>query len=211
MWTTEGLHKADISILLVSLQRSHSHLRTLHSDGSGSTASVSLRCQNLVVVASELKSILGPRIKVRLDIDSAADPLLLPDTPELGECAGTLDRRLVDTSRLQDVVGAAVNGNSSLLACCRSRVVGTVRLDDVVLDERVLGPAVKGDVRVDRPSVPGTAVGNGAACSGLPSLAGDEVADVGPSGGIFATGLFMLVYILLVCKRDKSHLVVVGH
>lgn len=187
------------------------HLRTLDSDGSGTTAVVSLGGENLVVVATKLEAILLPRVEVRADINGAADSLLLPDAPELGEGAGSLNGWLVVAHRLEDVVGAAIDVDGALLLSSRGRVIAAPGLDDVVLDERVLGPAVERDVGVLRRRVPGTGVGDGAGCSGLPSLSSDEVADVVPRGGILATILFMLALAQLQKLVVVNYLVVVGH
>jgi hypothetical protein len=131
-------------------------------------------------VRAKLLSVLGPRIKVSLDVDRATNTLLLPDGPELLEGRGAVDRRLVDTGGLEDVVGAAVGGDGSLLLSSRTRVVRAICLDNVVLDQRVAGPAVQRDVRVNVARVPGSGVGDVADTAGVPALASDEVADVGP-------------------------------
>lgn len=170
------------------------HLRALNSDGGRATALVSLGSQDLVVMAAQLQTILGPRIKVRLHIDRTTNPLLLPDTPELGERAGTLDGRLVVSGRLENVVGAAIGRDGTLLLCCRRGVVAAVRLDDVVLDEGVPGPTVQRDVAVDGSSIPGAGVGDGAACSGIPALSSDEVVDVVPADRVLATSLYCVMF-----------------
>jgi hypothetical protein len=75
-----------------------------------------------------------------------ADTLLLADGPVLLEGPGALDRRLVDAGAREDFVRATVRRK---LALGRPRLVGRevgVRLDDVVLDQRVSGPAVDGEV-----------------------------------------------------------------
>jgi hypothetical protein len=79
-------------------------------------------------------------------VDDAADALLAADRPVLVKGGGALDGRLVDAARLVDVVGAAVVIDGAEPAGARRRVVRAVRLDDVVLDERVGSPAVQGEV-----------------------------------------------------------------
>jgi hypothetical protein len=136
--------------------------------------------QNLIVMAPQLLSKLTPRIKMRLDINRAAHTLLLPNAPELLESRRAINTRLVGARGLKDIVGAAVGGDGALFLSSRSRVVGAVGLDNVVLDQGVARPAVERDVAVDGPGVPSAAVGDVADAAGVPALAGDEVADVGP-------------------------------
>ena len=95
-----------------------------------------------------------------LDSDGAANSLAGADGPELLEGLGTVDGRLVVAGSLEDVVGAAVRLDLTLLLSSRSRVVGAVSLNNVVLDKGVAGPSVERDVRVDILGVPGTAVGD---------------------------------------------------
>lgn len=122
------------------------HLSRVNSDGSRPRALVALGGEDLVVVGAELQAVLLPGIKVRLDVDGAADALLLADGPELREGRRAVDGGLVDARGLEDVVVAAVRGDGALLGCGRCRVVAAVGLDDVVLDERVASPAVERDV-----------------------------------------------------------------
>ena len=61
---------------------------------------------------------------------------------------------MVDARLLVDLVRAAVAGDGTLVRATSRRVVRTVRLGDVVLDERVRRPAVDGEVAVSiRPVV----------------------------------------------------------
>ena len=68
----------------------------------------------------------------------------LADGPELSKGGRALDRRLVDTLGTEHVVGPAIRVDRALLRRCARRVVGTVALDNVVLDERARRPAVYG-------------------------------------------------------------------
>jgi hypothetical protein len=106
--------------------------------------------------------------------------LLLPNGPELLEGGCSVDRRLVSACGLEDVVGAAVSGNGTLLLSSRTGVVRAIGFDNVVFDQGVAGPAVQRNVRVDVAGVPGARVGHVADTAGVPALAGDEVADVVP-------------------------------
>jgi len=141
-------------------------------------------------VGTELKTILLPRLEVSTDIDGATNTLLLADTPELREGRCAENGRLVVAHRLQDVVGAAVNADATLLLSSAGWVVRAIGLDDVIFDEGVGGPAVERDVRILVGSVPGSAVGNGAGCSGLPSLTSNKVAYIAPGDGVLATLLY---------------------
>lgn len=76
---------------------------------------------------------------------AAAGPLVLAVGDVLGEGAGAHNGRLVGLGVLPDVVvGAVAVDGAHLLALGGSGAVAGVLLD-IVLDERVLGPAVDGD------------------------------------------------------------------
>jgi hypothetical protein len=110
-------------------------------------ALVALRGHDHVVPFAEVEVALAlPLVKVLARVDDAAGALLAADRPVLVKGGGALDGRLVDAARLVDVVGAAVVFDGAEPAGARRRVVRAVRLDDVVLDERVGGPAVQGEV-----------------------------------------------------------------
>jgi hypothetical protein len=61
-----------------------------------------------------------------------------------------LDGGLVDLLVLIDIVGGTVTGNSTLVGHTGARVVGTVVLQDVVLDEWASSPAVNGEISIAR-------------------------------------------------------------
>lgn len=80
--------------------------------------------------------------------DGSADALLSANRPVLLEGLGALDRRRVGARANVDVVGCAVARNLALLLAAAGGVVRAERLNDVVLDQRVLGPAVQREVAV---------------------------------------------------------------
>lgn len=155
-------------------------LGLLDGDRSRTAALVTLGSKDLVVVSSELKTRLPPGVEVVLDSDGAADALLLAHGPELVESRGAVDRGLVDALGAVDVVHAAVALDRAQLLRAAGRVVRPERLHDVVLDERVSRPPVHGQVAVDVGAVPRAVVRDDAGRAGVPSLAGYEVAHVGP-------------------------------
>lgn len=137
-----------------------------------STALITLSSEDLIVVLSKLLSILGPRVEMVLDCNSASNTLTLPDAPELLECRRAVDAGLVDAGGLQNVVCAAIRGDGTLLLSSRAGVVGAVGFDDVVLDQRVAGPTVEGDVGVDVLGVPSSSVVYDAVAAWVPALVG---------------------------------------
>jgi hypothetical protein len=136
-------------------------LRAVNGDGSTSGAEVSLCSHNLVVVLTELHALAGPRIEVSLHVDASAGALVLANRPVLLKGRGAVNRRLVGAGALRNLVRGAVGGDGALVLRLRRRVVRAEVLDNVVLDERVAGPAVDGEVGV-AVGVVGTRVGDGA-------------------------------------------------
>ena len=128
---------------------------------------------------AQLETGTGPGVEVVAHGDGTTGALLLADRPVLVEGGGAIDGRLVVAGGLVDVVGGAVGGDGSETLGTGRRVVGAKVLDDVVLDERVAGPAVDGEVAVAR-GVEGARVGDGASGTGVPALATDKVANVLP-------------------------------
>jgi len=94
-------------------------------------------------VLTEVHTIFLPGVEVALGGDgTAAGPLALPVRNVLREGGSANDGRLVGLGVLPDVVDGAVAGDSAhLLALGRASTVAGVLLN-VVLNERVLGPAV---------------------------------------------------------------------
>lgn len=97
---------------------------------------------------SKVHTQLGPRIKVILGSDSATNTAIPTNRPVLLESRSALDRRLVGTGGLEDVVGTAVGLDGAFLGRCGAGIVRAVGLDDVVFDQRVLGPAVDAEIAV---------------------------------------------------------------
>jgi len=93
------------------------------------------------------------------------------------EGSSTDDGWLVGTSGLVDVVDGTIAGYGSLLGGTTGWVVGSEVLDDVVLDQRVLGPSVDGKVAVTIWLVR-TGVGDCASGSWVPSLSSYKVSVV---------------------------------
>ena len=107
----------------------------------------------VVVVGAQVHAILPPSIEVASSADGAADAasgvlLGVADRPELLEGLGTVDRGLVGTSGLEDVVAGTVAVDGTLPLSSGRGVVGAVGLDDVVLDQGVASPAVDSEVAV---------------------------------------------------------------
>jgi hypothetical protein len=123
-------------------------------DGRGTAALVSLGGDDLVVeLGAQVHTLALPGIEVAGGIDSATNGsswclLRVANRPKLLECLGTINRGLVDTSSLEDVVGGTVAGYSSLARSGRGRVVRAVGFDDIVLDEGAASPTVDSKVAV---------------------------------------------------------------
>lgn len=82
------------------------------------------------------------------EVNGTAGAVLVADGPVLLEGRGALDRGLVLAGGLEEGVGATVDLSSADGAGGGGGVVGAVGFDDVELDQRALGPAVKGEVPV---------------------------------------------------------------
>lgn len=110
---------------------------------------ITLSGDNLVVmVAIDVQSGSAPRIEVAASLHGAARALVDADGPVLVKSADTVDARLFVTGALAKPIGAAVAGHCAQIAGSGRRVVGPEILNDIVLDERVAGPAVDGKVAV---------------------------------------------------------------
>jgi hypothetical protein len=147
--------------------KSDKHHRLPHGDSGRAAAKVALRRHDLVVVRPQLQPGLGPRVEVVPRRHRPARPVVLTHSPELLERLRSLDRWLVRPRRLEDVVVAAVRVHRADLLRTRGRVVSPVRLDDVVLDQRVLGPAVDRQVAVAVRLVVGVVVDCAGGCEWL--------------------------------------------
>lgn len=136
-------------------------LSAVDGDLSAAGGEVALGGDDLVVVLTELHALGSPGVEVGLHVDGAGAALVLADGPVLVEGLGAVDGGLVDTLGLGDLVGRAVGSDAALDGSLRGWVVGAEVLNDVVLDERVAGPAVDGEVGVAVGLV-ATGVGDGA-------------------------------------------------
>lgn len=119
-----------------------------NGDAGRSTAEVSLSGNNLVVVSAQVQSDLGPRVKVGASVDGSAGALILTDRPVLLKGAGTLDGWLVGTGAHEDIVNGSVGGDGTLPLGTLRGVVCAEIFDDIVLNKRVLCPAVDSEVAV---------------------------------------------------------------
>ena len=99
---------------------------------------------------AQVQAMLGPGIKVRANINTPTAPMVLAHRPVLVERGRPLDAGLVDARALGDGVGAAVLGEGAEVGGARRGVVGAEGFHNVVLDQRVLGPAVDGQVAIAR-------------------------------------------------------------
>lgn len=96
-------------------------------------------------MGSQVQTKLGPRVEVVLGSNSSTAGSGSPAVRDvLGESGGADNGRLVDLRVLPDVVRRPVALDRAHLGSLgRALAVGSVLLD-VVLDQRVLGPAVHG-------------------------------------------------------------------
>ena len=99
-------------------------------------------------MVAKFHPVLGPGVEVSTDIDTATNAVVLANRPVLLKGRGAVNRGLVGAGALGNLVGATVDGDGALVLRLRGRVVRAEVLDDVVLDERVAGPAVNGEVGV---------------------------------------------------------------
>lgn len=83
-----------------------------------------------------------------LHIHTTRCTLRLADRPVLLERAGAVDTRLVGARGDEHVVVAAVGVGGSFALGTAAGVVCAEGFDNVVLDERIAGPAVDGEVPV---------------------------------------------------------------
>lgn len=118
----------------------------LNGNTSATRALISLGRQDLIIMSAQSETVLLPGVEVVLNRDSTTDTLAGTDRPELLERCSANDGRLIRTCSLVNVVGTAVTGDLALLLSAGAGVVRAVRLDDVVFNQRVLGPAIDGHV-----------------------------------------------------------------
>lgn len=118
--------------------------------------------------------------------DIAANPLLRAHRPKLIEGRATHNRRLVNPLRLIDIISSAITLDSSALLGPAAGVIRPIALNDIVLDQRILGPPIERQIRVLVDAAPGAVVGDGLRTAGVPPLAPDPVADIAPLAGVGA-------------------------
>ncbi|KAI6749554.1 hypothetical protein HG530_014968 [Fusarium avenaceum] len=138
-----------ITVALIARQSSENLVLNLgDSHGGLARAVVALDGKDLVVVVSEVKTNVLPGLEVSTGADGTAGALAATDGPELLEGLVALDGRSVGTGADVDVVDGTIDGDLTLLAGAGRGVVGAEALNDVVLNQRVAGPAVDGKVAV---------------------------------------------------------------
>ena len=129
--------------------RASSH--NLLGDGHAGRARavVTLNSKDLVVVGTKVEADVLPGLEVSTGVDGSAGSLVTADGPVLLEgLAVTLDGRSTVASADSNVVDGSVDVDLTLLLSTGRGIVGAEVLDDVVLDERVAGPAVDSEVAV---------------------------------------------------------------
>ena len=131
----------------------------LNSDSRRTATLITLRSHNLVVMSTQVHSQLSPGIEVVLSCNSSPNPLGLPNGPVLRECGGSFDRSGVGPGSRVNIVCGSVRGDSALVRTSTSRVIVAVGFHDVILDQRIGGPTVDGEVAVAIGSE-GTAIGD---------------------------------------------------
>ena len=114
----------------------------LHSDGGRSARLVALGRDNHVVGGSHLEASIFPSIEMVLRGDGTAHAVVGADRPVLVEGGSAFDRRRILAGGLVDLVGAVVGLHGAELLGAGGRIVGAERFNNVILDQRVLGPAV---------------------------------------------------------------------
>lgn len=119
-----------------------------HSDGGGATALVAFGGDDLIVVGSKIQADVLPRVEVVLHGDSTPNPLGGANGPVLLKGLGSVDRGGVGPSSDINVVCTAIGGDTALALTAAARVIGAIRLDHVVLDQRVASPPVNGQVSI---------------------------------------------------------------
>ena len=82
------------------------------------------------------------------DGNSSAAAVRLTDRPVLLEGPGAFDGGLIRAGSLENIVRRSVRGDRALARGAGGGVKSAKAFDDVVLDERIGGPAVDGEVTV---------------------------------------------------------------
>lgn len=170
---------------------------------------VALSGDNHVVVTAESHAGFRPGVKVVPGRHVAAGVLGLAHGPELVEGGGSSNRRLVDPLVCVEVVSAAVAGHCALLCRALRRVVVAKVLEDVVLHERVLGPAVDGEVGVTV-CAPCSADADRLWSTWIPALANNKVALPTPRDAVGTTSKVVVVELTTIVGPHGVEKSVVG-
>lgn len=120
---------------------------------------------------SQLQTAPFPGRKMVARGDLAPYMLLAADRPELHKSSPAHNRGLVDTLCLVDVVGATIAFDGASPLGAAAGIVRAVAIDDVVLNQGLLGPAVEREVRVGVDAAPSAVVFNRLCSAGIPPLA----------------------------------------
>lgn len=99
-------------------------------------------------MCAQRKTVTLPCSEVVGEGDTTTHAVRRADGPELVERCCPDDRRLIHTNGVVDVVCSTVGTDTTQQSSTTTRVKGTVRFDDVVLDEWVCSPTVDRQVAV---------------------------------------------------------------
>ena len=117
-------------------------------DGRRTGREVTLSGDDLVIVGTQVQAIGLPGVDVVGEGDGSAGTLVAADGPVLLEGGGTNDGWLVGTGGDEEIVDGSIGGNGTSVGSTRRWVVGTEVLNDIVLNQWVLGPSVNSEIRV---------------------------------------------------------------
>ena len=123
-------------------------MRLGDSHSGRATAAVSFRGQDLVIECPQSHAEAFPRVEVVCRGDCSAGSVGLTDGPVLLKGRCSLDGGCVGTGCLINLVSTAVTGNGAFICKASAGVVGAEVLGDIVLDQRVGGPAVDREIAV---------------------------------------------------------------
>ncbi|KAK2740089.1 hypothetical protein FQN55_009038 [Onygenales sp. PD_40] len=101
-----------------------------------------------LVIRTQLQTGISPGPEVRSNVDGSTDTLLLANGPELLESLDSINEGLVGTGADEDAVCTALNGDGTLFSGTARWVIVAKVLNDIVLDERVSGPAIDRKIAV---------------------------------------------------------------
>jgi len=183
---------------------------SVNSDIGRAATEVSLGGDDLVVeLRAQLHPSGGPRVEVVPDRDGPAAPVCLADGPELVERRSADDRGLVYALRLEDLVNGAVGSETALERGTGGRVVSAEVLDDVVLNERALCPAVDGQIAV-AVRVVGAAERDRPRCAGHPTLSSHEISVSAPGDTVLSVCLVGVRHLSTAISPERIVVAAVG-